>query len=137
VSQPVTVDASVFVNAFSPAESGSDQALEYIDQLRKENVPIIVPALLLPEVTAAIARKQSNTELALQLMNGIRDLPNITLIDLDKSLAELSSELAAQYRLRGSDAVYAAVALRFTTHLVTLDRQQLERLVDAVPISSF
>jgi predicted nucleic acid-binding protein len=92
--------------------------------------------LLLPEVTAAIARKQSNAELALQLMNGIRDLPNITLINLDKGLAELSSELAAQYRLCGSDAVYAAVALRFATHLVTLDRQQLERLFDVVPVNS-
>ena len=39
---------------------------------------------------------------------------------------------AAQYRLRGSDAVYAAVALRFGSVLVTLDREQRERLEEIV-----
>jgi predicted nucleic acid-binding protein len=32
-------------------------------------------------------------------------------------------------RLRGSDAVYGAVALRFGTELITLDKEQLNRLV--------
>ena len=35
-------------------------------------------------------------------------------------------------RLRGSDAVYAAVALRFGCTLVTLDREQRERASHAL-----
>jgi predicted nucleic acid-binding protein len=35
--------------------------------------------------------------------------------------------VAAQVRLRGSDAIYAAVALRFGSTLVTLDREQRDR----------
>jgi hypothetical protein len=41
VKVTVTFDASVFVNAFSPTEEGSDQSLEFITKLRNEGIPII------------------------------------------------------------------------------------------------
>ena len=41
--------------------------------------------------------------------------------------------MAAQYRLRGSDAVYAAVALRFGASLLTVDREQRERVAGVQP----
>ena len=63
-------------------------------------------------------------------------MPNITLVNVDESLARLAAQTAAKYKLRGSDAVYAAVALRFGTQLVTLDREQLERLAPALPVSA-
>jgi predicted nucleic acid-binding protein len=43
-------------------------------------------------------------------------------------MADLAVEIAANNHLRGSDAVYTAVALRFGTELITLDREQLKRL---------
>jgi predicted nucleic acid-binding protein len=134
MSEPVTIDASVFVNAFSSAEVGSDKSWDFITGLKENNIQIIVPTLLLTEVAAAVARKQNNTELALNLMVEIQNLPNITLIDLDESLAESAAEIAATYRLRGSDAVYAAVAKRFATELVTLDTEQLQRMKKAVKV---
>ncbi len=132
----VTVDASVFVNAFSPMESGSDHSLEFITQLTRNNTPMIVPTLLLPEIAASIARKNGQAVMGVELAEGIRVLPNIRLIALDESLAQLAAQTAAKYKLRGSDSVYAAVALRFGTHLVTLDREQLERLAPALPVSA-
>ncbi len=128
MSDPVTIDASVFGNAFSSAEVGSDKSWDFITGLKESNIQIIVPTLLLTEVAAAVARKQNNTELALNLMIEIQNLPNITLIDIDESLAETAAEIAATYRLRGSDAVYAAVAKRFATELITLDTEQLQRM---------
>jgi len=125
---PVTVDASVFVNAFSPEEHGSDKSMAFLSQLSKDGVPLIQPTLLLPEVAAALARKQDDTEAALELERELKNFLNLTLVDLDESLADFASEVAAKHRLRGSDAVYAAVALRFGTELVTLDKEQLERL---------
>jgi predicted nucleic acid-binding protein len=125
---PVTIDASVFVNAFSPTEEGSDVSFEFINNLKKQGVPVILPVLVLPEITAAVARKQNNTDLALKLGQEIKMFSNVTFVDVDGLLADLASEVAAKYRLRGSDAVYAAVALRFGTELITLDREQLERL---------
>ncbi len=54
------------------------------------------------------------------------------LISLDTTLAQQAAEAAAQHRLRGSDAVYAAVALRFGSILVTLDREQHDRVARAL-----
>jgi len=124
----VTVDASVFVNAFSPDENGSDASAEFLSQLRKDGVPLIQPTLFLPEVVASIARKQDDTDVALELMHELKKFSKLNLVDLDDDLADYASEIAAKHRLRGSDAVYAALALRFGTELITLDKEQLTRL---------
>jgi predicted nucleic acid-binding protein len=58
----------------------------------------------------------------------LRNFPNTTFIDVNKNIADLAVDIAANNRLRGSDAVYAAVALRFGTELITLDSEQLDRL---------
>ena len=128
MNSPVTVDASVFVNAFSPTEEGSDQSLEFITRLRNEGIPIVQPTLFLPEVIASVARKKGSSELALELAQEFRKYSSQTLVTLDENLADFASEVAAKNRLRGSDAVYAAVALRFGTELITLDKEQLARL---------
>ncbi|MCC7117799.1 MAG: type II toxin-antitoxin system VapC family toxin [Anaerolineales bacterium] len=125
---PVTIDASVFVNAFSPDEAGSDESAEFLARLRKDGVPILQPTLFFPEVIASIARKHDETEIALELSQELKKFPKLLLIDLDEDLADFASEIAAKHRLRGSDAVYAAVALRFGAELITLDKEQLLRL---------
>src|SRR5512138_2666927 len=128
MNSPVTVDASVFVNAFSPTEEGSNRSLDFITRLRNEVTPIIQPTLFLPEVVASIARKKGDTELALELAQEFKGFSSLILVALDASLAHFASEVAATNRLHGSDAVYAAIALRFGTELITLDKEQLERL---------
>jgi predicted nucleic acid-binding protein len=46
--------------------------------------------------------------------------------------ADVAIDLAAKSRLPGADAVYAAVARQYGPTLITLDRQQLERLPPTV-----
>lgn len=130
----VTIDASVFVNAFSSTETGSDKSFEFISRLKEQNIPMILPILVLPEIAAAIARKQGNPEASLRLVKEIKSLPAITFIDVDDSIVQLAIDIAANNRLRGSDAIYAAVALRFGTELITLDDEQLERLSKVVAV---
>lgn len=134
MNAPVTVDASVFVNALSPDEEGSDESAEFISQLKQEGVVLVQPTLFIPEVVASIARKQESTEIALEVLYELRKISNLTLVDLDDDFAEYASEVAANHRLRGSDAVYAAVALRFGTELVTLDKEQLDRLPEVLSV---
>ena len=112
---PVTLDASVFVNALSPDEEGSDGSAEFISQLKREEVTFIQPTLFIPEVVASIARKQESAEIGMEILHELRKIPKLTLVDLDDDFTDFSSEVAARHRLRGSDAVYAAVALRFGT----------------------
>ncbi len=132
--KPVTVDASVFVNALSPDEDGSDTSSDFISQLKQEGTAFIQPTLFIPEVVASIARKQESPKTGIEILHQLRKIPKLTLVDLDDDFADLASEIAANSRLRGSDAVYAAVALRFGTELITLDKEQLARLPKLLPV---
>jgi predicted nucleic acid-binding protein len=134
MNSPVTVDASVFVSAFTPTEPAHQECKAFMLDIRERSIPIIVPMLVLPEISAAFSRGQNKPELGLAFVQQLRKFPNTTFIDLEDNLAILASEVAANHRLRGSDAVYAAVALRFGTELVTLDREQLDRLPKVLPV---
>ncbi len=125
---PYTIDASVFLNAFNPREAGQAVSQRFLAYLQAQAIPIIAPALLLPEVAGAIGRGRGDADLARQFVATLIRLPHLVLMPLDQALAEVAADMAAAHRLRGSDAVYAAVALRFGTPLVTLDREQYARV---------
>jgi predicted nucleic acid-binding protein len=125
---PYTVDASVFLNAFQPIEVGQPDSQRFLAFLQAEAIPIIVPTFLLPEVAATIARGHQDAEMARRFVAALIRLPHLVLVSLDTTLARQSVDIAARHRLRGSDAVYAATALRFGTTLVTLDIEQRERV---------
>ena len=123
-----TVDASVFLNGFNPYETGHVESRRFLESLREQAIPIIVPTLLLPEVAAAISRGRDDADLARRFTAALRQLPHLILVGLDETLAGQAADIAAQNRLRGSDAVYVAVALRFGSTLVTLDKEQHDRV---------
>jgi predicted nucleic acid-binding protein len=132
-----TIDASVHLSALNPYESESAASQAFLDLVRQRRIPLFCPTLLPVEVAAAIARTMPTDVLdgagrAVALANTLRGLPNQTLVPLDDALAGVAIDLAAALRLRGADAVYAAVAQQYGTTLITLDRQQLERLPPAV-----
>lgn len=130
---PFTVDASVFLNAFNPQERGQPQSHALLARLQADAIPIVVPTLLLPEVAGAVSRGRQDAALARSFARAISRLPHVVLVGLDLILARRALEIAAEHRLRGSDAVYAAVAQQFGSTLVTLDREQQRRVMKVVP----
>jgi predicted nucleic acid-binding protein len=129
---PFVVDASVFLNAFNPKEEGYETSNQMLSLLQDKAVPLIAPTLLLPEVAAAIRRGQNDPGLARKFATRLSQLPHLVLVSLDLLLAQQALDAAALYSLRGSDAVYVAVALRFACPLVTLDREQHDRVAPAI-----
>ena len=127
-----TIDASVHVSALSPAEADSGSSREFLARVQRQHIPLFCPTLLLVEVAAAVARALGDADRAAALAHVLGGWPNQTLVPLDGALASRAIDLAATALLRGADAVYAAVAQQYETMLVTLDRQQLERLPPVV-----
>lgn len=132
-----TIDASVHLSALNPYEPESGASQAFLGLVRQRQIPLFCPTLLPVEVAAAIARTMpagvsDAPGRAVALANTLRGLPNQTLVPLDDALAGVATDLAAASRLRGADAVYAAVAQQYGTTLITLDRQQLERLPPAI-----
>jgi predicted nucleic acid-binding protein len=128
VAGPLTLDASVFLNAFNPAEPHHADSSRLMAHVRADAIPLVTPTLALPEVSAAIARTTGDSDTARRFAEQLRILPGLILVPLDEMLALQAAQVAAEQRLRGSDAVYGAVCLRFGSSLITLDREQLERL---------
>jgi len=115
-----------------PNHAVSRRLLARIDQ---RDVPIVQPTLATAEIAGALARQLQDSRTASNLAIALGRARNVTQQVLDRALAEAAADLAAQYRLRGADAVYVAVALRFGSRLVTLDVEQRTRarsLVDTL-----
>ena len=102
MNSPLTIDASVFVSAFSPVETAHGKSKAFMTKVRDESASVIVPALVLPEVAAAISRGQGKPELGIAFALELLNFPNLVLVDVDESTAKLAAETAAYHRLRGS-----------------------------------
>ena len=124
----LTIDASVWVNADSPAEPESASSRALLDRVAASRTIVIVPTLLRVEVAAAISRSRKDAALAQEYSARLAALPFVRWIALDTPLAARASTLAASNALRGADAVYAAVAQAHGCDLISLDKEHLTRL---------
>ena len=122
-----TIDASVFVNAFNPHERGHDGSLQILSAIQQRGDPVIVPTLIVPEISAAVARATRDSAGALRYARATIALPHLTLVSVTTAVARQASDLAATHRLRGADAVYLAVARRYGTTIVSRDQEQRTR----------
>jgi predicted nucleic acid-binding protein len=107
-----------------------------MQNIRERGIAIIVPEIVLPEISSAIARGTDDPEKALEFVKEIKQIPNIVFVPIDREPADESSRLAAEYRLRGCDAIYVAVAFMFNTKLISLDKQQAERAAECIEVTT-
>src|SRR5438093_13739411 len=127
-----TVDASVWVNAFDQREPGHLVSRQFLEVVRDQALPIIVPHLVLVEVAGAISRTRQAPVQAQAFAIALSRLPHVTVRVLDEVCALHALTLAAQHG--GADAVYAAVAHEAGSTLVTLDNEHLTRLVNLITV---
>jgi predicted nucleic acid-binding protein len=123
-----TVDASVWLNADSPAEPNYQGSRDLMDRVALEQAVIIVPTLLQVDVAGVISRIRGDSVAAIQYVQAMLKLPFVRWIPLDDALAARATSIAAGRALRGADAVYAAVAMAHNCQLVSLDKEHLTRL---------
>jgi predicted nucleic acid-binding protein len=120
------------LNAFNPAEAGHAASLQLQTILQAQAIPVVAPTLLLAEIAAMISRVLNDTPRAQAFARRLSRLPYLEWVPLTRAFGLIAADLAAQNRLRGADAVYAAVALRSGTTPITLDREHLTRLTGIV-----
>jgi len=107
-----------------------------MEKIREKGITILVPEIVLPEISSAIARGSNNSEKALEFVKELKQIPNIVFVPIDRELADEAARFAAEYRLRGCDAIYVAVASMFSVKLISLDEQQLVRAKDCIDAST-
>ena len=126
------IDASVFVadaQLHEPFHAGAKRLLE---TLAAQECVLHVPAIVLSDIAAALARGAGDPDLAREAVGLYRRWPGLRITPVDEMLGSLAADVAAGSRIRGCDAVYVALAYIEQAVLVTLDGQQRERAPSVV-----
>lgn len=121
------VDASVYVALVNPSEPAHRDCWRwYLESVRRKAL-LTAPTIILAEVAAALSRGLDDRELAHKAASRLQRSRGIRLVPVTDALAHQAAKIAADYRIRGCDSIYLALAEANGADLITLDRQQLER----------
>jgi predicted nucleic acid-binding protein len=122
-----TIDASVYVALINTHEADHASSWAWFQEAQAAREPILAPVILLAEVASAISRGIGDSALAHRVVEQLQHSKVIELVPVIPAIAERAAAIAADYQVRGCDAIYLALAEQMDDALVTLDRQQLER----------
>lgn len=123
----LTLDANVFVAAKIRNEPDHEAAQRVIAIAVEQGLRLHLPWLAVVEASVAIGRRFGDADPAARLAAELADMPGATFHPLDRTLALLAATMGAECRLRGADAVYAAVARKYGTCLITCDDELRRR----------
>ena len=121
------VDASVILAAILPSEPGHEVSKAWLDTLIQSGGHFSAPAILLSEVAAPLGRAYNQPQQAKQLIQTLLNASFAKLEPITIPLANRAAVIAADYKIRGCDSLYVALAESLNEELITLDKQQKER----------
>ncbi len=121
------IDASVYIALVNEDEPGFVASWQWLQAIYNNRERLAAPAIMMAEVAAGISRGKGDIIHARKIIRCLQRSRLIEFWPISLSLAARSAEIAADYRIRGCDAVYVALAEQLGTDLVSLDRQQLAR----------
>jgi predicted nucleic acid-binding protein len=127
-----TVDASVFVAAFSAADKHHGEAREFVETCVKRAVRLHAPWLVVTESAAAVARHYRDTAKGEVVRLRVLAIPKLRLAAITAEVCDRAARISCRHFLRAADAFYTELAQRTGTELVTLDDEMLERAPAAV-----
>lgn len=123
----LVIDASVLVADLRPSEPYHSEAAALLDFVREQELAVSLPAIALAEVAGAISRGTRRISLAYRVIRLLQTTSHYQWIAVDSPLALRAASLAAEYHLRGYDAVYLALTQQLGASLVTLDDELCKR----------
>jgi predicted nucleic acid-binding protein len=124
----IVVDASVWVSILLDIDLFHRQSYLWFEEYDRFSGEMAAPSLLLPEVAAGLTRRTGDAVAGREATQYLTSLGNLYIIPIDHRLASVAAELAADYHLRGADAVYAALAYSLGVPLLSWDNQQMTRM---------
>ena len=125
----VVVDASVWAGFFIPQDVHHASSLRWVNQYIRSGGRLVVPMHLLSEVAGAISRRTGLPALAYQAVTDLMNLAAMDMVAIDRTLAVAAAQVAMNFRLRGADAIYVALAQSLNIPLITWDAEQQQRTV--------
>jgi predicted nucleic acid-binding protein len=106
----MVVDASVWVSTLVSEDVHHERSRRWVKDRLTAGTTLIMPVLALVEVVGAVVRRTGREDLGRQVIEDMTRASDLRLIPVGMDLARAAATLAASYRLRGADAIYAALA---------------------------
>ncbi|PDV98019.1 type II toxin-antitoxin system VapC family toxin [Candidatus Viridilinea mediisalina] len=129
-----TIDANIFIRDLDNREPNHNECHALLIHLITHQISIIVPTLVLAEISGTVSRTRRNAIAGRLAAEALHDIPHLTFVSLDESVAREATAIAADRAIRGADAIYVAVAQRYRATLITLDRELTDRAAPIVTI---
>lgn len=134
--EQVVVDSSVLVASFLPHDHFHQKSLSHIEGLEAGDYVFHLPMLVWVEVIASVNRRAQKNRVALlsrakQSLDAWETAGKMVLYPLDRDRMEEAGTTAERLRLRGADAVVAALAEELDLPLRAFDQEILERVPKA------
>jgi predicted nucleic acid-binding protein len=123
----IVLDASVWVSVVLPLDAHHAISRQWVRQMTSSGDVLVVPVLFLAEVAGAISRRSGRNMLGRRASTRVTANASFQLEPIDQTLASVAARHAADLPLKGSDAMYVALAERMGIPLVTWDTEQLTR----------
>lgn len=130
----MVVDASVVVSRLVPHDVHHEASRRWPTRHLAGSGLVIAPALLLPEVASAVARRTGEPRLARRAVDAMLRVPGLRLVPVDDVLARMAARLARRLRAREADAIYITAAATLRLPLVTWDIEQRDRAARLVEV---
>jgi predicted nucleic acid-binding protein len=120
--QGVVIDTMVLIYLFEAHPDYADLCEHIIGRIGEGFFSGVVTPITAAEILVK-PLKQKHPSIADRYIRAIRNLPNVTLPDINAEIAFMAGSLKAKYGLPLPDMFQAAMALRFPAHtLITNDR---------------
>ncbi len=126
------VDASVWASRFIFDDVCHESSHAWLRARVLNGDLLIIPAIAIPEVAGAVARRANGAEAGLRAVATMEEVPSIRLVPVDRALARLASEVGSRLRIRGMDSIYVALGRHLDIPLVTWDKELQRRGAAAV-----
>lgn len=126
----IAVDSNVFIAAWLKEDQYHNEAIKYVENLRAGQCLFHASMLVPVEVCSAVLRRTKSPARAYlakrEIENWVGD-GYIRLYPLDGERMTKAQQIALRDKLRGHDAVIAAVAEELQLEFLTFDREILVR----------
>lgn len=122
-----TIDASVWVSAFEPNDALHAPSRDFLERVAETDLPVYGPAFALLEIGCAIGRRTGREDFARKAAAHFRAFPGLMLLPVDQALLEEALKVGLDRRLRAADSLYAAIARKTGSILVSWDRELVGR----------
>ena len=130
----IVIDTSVWISFLMPQEIYHRATHKWLRPHLAVQNDIAAPQLVLSELGGSLSRRTNNSNIGDKAISRMIAISNLKLISMDYYLSVRAARIAANFKLRGADAYFVAVAAELNAPLVSWDKEHRTRVASLIDV---